>query len=282
MRTCPGPGVTRGDWGGCMVAALPRVVLSPRYSADSIAVWQAALAVGWTTARVRHAEARALVGALAPEEVVIYGETLLADAVAGALDLALIEPTIGWLPALPMTLRLREVALMTLGEARRCGGGRFIKPVDDKFFPARVYAEVDIDDVGDDLMVLVAEPVRFGLEVRAFVCDGEVVGLSAYIRDGVIARGAGDWPLGQVEEAAARATIGRVLAEVAAPPAVVIDVGEIVGRGWAVVEANPCWASGLCGVDARAVLPALRRACMPRTTVSAEDAAWVRPRATLE
>jgi hypothetical protein len=37
-----------------------------------------------------------------------------------------------------------------------------------------------------------------------------------------------------------------------------------VGRGGAVVEANAVWASGLCGVDARVVLPALRRACMPR------------------
>ena len=44
--------------------------------------------------------------------------------------------------------RLREVRLCTLGEARRIGAGRFIKPVDDKFFPARVYATVDIDDVG--------------------------------------------------------------------------------------------------------------------------------------
>jgi len=258
---------------------VPRVVLSPRYSADSIAVWQAALASGWSTARVRHVDARALCGALAPEEVVVYGETLLADAVAGALDLALFEPTIAWLPSLPEALRLRAVELCTLGEARRSGRGMFIKPVDDKFFPARVYAEVDVDPgVGDDLMVLVAEPVRFGLEVRAFVCDGRVAGLSAYIRDGAIARGEGDWPLGQVEEDAARACLERVIAEVALPPAVVVDVGEIVGRGWAVVEANPAWASGLCGVDPAAVLPVLRRACVARSRLVAEELRWARPR----
>lgn len=257
---------------------MPRVVLSPRYSTDSIAVWQAALARGWSTARVRHVEAAALVGAVAADEVVIYGETLLADAVAAALDLALIEPTIDWLPRLPFELRLRDVRLATLGEARRTGAGQFIKPVDDKFFPARVYADVDVDaGVGDDLMVLIAEPVRFGIEVRAFVVDGAIAGLSAYIRDGSIARGDGDWPLAADEEAAARACLDRVLAEVAVPPAVVIDVGEVVGRGWAVVEANPAWASGLCGVDAAAVLPVLRRACMPRVAVAPGDVKWIRP-----
>lgn len=253
-------------------------MLSPRYSADSIAIWQAALAAGWSTARVKHAEAHALLGAIEPEEVVIYGETLLADAVAAALGLVLLEPPMSWLPGLPEALRLRDVRLCTLGEARRSGAGKFIKPVDDKFFPARVYAQVDIDDVGDDLEVLVAEPVRFGVEVRAFVCEGAIAGLSAYIRDGAIARGDGDWPLTAEEEAAARVCLERVLAEVAVPPAVVIDVGEIVGRGWAVVEANPAWASGLCGVDPAAVLPVLRRACVAQGRLVGSELRWARPR----
>lgn len=257
---------------------MPRVLLSPRYSADSIAIWQAALAIGWSTSRVKHAEAHALLGAVEADEVVVYGETLLADAVAAALGLALFEAPAAWLPALPEALRLRDIVLCTLGEARRIGAGKFIKPVDDKFFQARVYAEVDVEDVGDDLEVFVAEPVRFGVEVRAFVCEGRVAGLSAYIRDGAIARGDGDWPLTREEEAAARACLERVIAAVDLPPAIVIDVGEIAGRGWAVVEANPAWASGICGVDPRVVLPVLRRACVPATRVAAEEFRWVRPR----
>jgi hypothetical protein len=262
---------------------VPHVLLSPRYSPDSIAVWRAALELGWTSSRVRHVDARALVGRLAPADVVLYGETLLADAAAAALDLALFEPTIDWLPALPEALRRREVRLATLGDARRTGAGRFIKPVDDKFFPARVYAELDVDpSVGDDLPVRIAEPVRFGLEVRAFVRDGEVAGLSADLRDGALARGDGDWALRADEAAAAQACLARVIADVPLPPAVVVDVGEILGRGWAVVEANPAWASGLCGVDPRAVLPVLRRACAPRATVAPAERRWVRPLAALE
>jgi hypothetical protein len=109
-----------------------------------------------------------------------------------------------------------------------------------------------------------------------------VVGLSAYIRDGGLARGAGDWPLAAAEEEAARACLDRVIAAVPLPPAVVIDVGEIVGRGWAVVEANPAWASGLCGVDARDVLPLLRRACAPRHAIDPAEQRWVRPVARVE
>ena len=56
------------------------------------------------------------------------------DAVAAALDLALLEPTYAWLPGLPAGFRLREIELSTLGAARRLAGPVFVKPVDDKFF----------------------------------------------------------------------------------------------------------------------------------------------------
>ncbi len=259
---------------------MPMLVLSPRYSGDSIALWQAAIAAGWGTARVgKLGEAREIAEGIEPAEVAIYGETIVADMVAEVLGLALLEPDHDWLPRLPAELRRREVRLTTLAEARRLRGPVFVKPVDEKFFPARVYDVVDVDPgVGDDLPVLVAEPVRFGIEVRAFVCDREIVDLSAYIRDGQIARtDDGQWPLSPSEEAAARACLERVFAAgVALPPAVVIDVGEITGRGWAVVEANAAWASGLCGVDAHAVLPTLRRVCRPRDELGLDERAWVR------
>ncbi len=59
------------------------------------------------------------------------------------------------------------------------------------------------------------------------------------------------------------------------PPAAVIDVGRLAGGGWAVVEANPAWGAGICGCDPAAVLPVLRRACIPRGQLTREDAAWV-------
>ncbi|WAS92153.1 ATP-grasp domain-containing protein [Nannocystis punicea] len=58
---------------------------------------------------------------------------------------------------------------------------------------------------------------------------------------------------------------------------VVIDVGAIEDRGWAVAEANPAWASGLCGCEPARVLAVLR-ACVVAGEAS-EAARWLRPRA---
>ena len=51
----------------CVSSGVPRLVLSPRYSSDSIALWQAALASGWSTTRVRQiGDSAALVGEVDP------------------------------------------------------------------------------------------------------------------------------------------------------------------------------------------------------------------------
>jgi hypothetical protein len=70
--------------------------------------------------------------------------------------------------------------------------------------------------------------------------------------------------------------------DVALPPAVVLDVGLIAGRGWAVVEPNAAWGSGVYGCDPAAVLPVLRRASIPRDGLTDADARWARPYRSIE
>jgi hypothetical protein len=41
---------------------------------------------------------------------------------------------------------------------------------------------------------------------------------------------------------------------------VVVDVGLIAGRGWAVIEFNAAWGAGLNGCDPEKVLPAILEA----------------------
>ena len=43
----------------------------------------------------------------------------------------------------------------------------------------------------------------------------------------------------------------------------VVDVGVIRNHGWAVIECNAAFSSGIYGCDPVAVLPVLRRACVP-------------------
>jgi hypothetical protein len=279
-----------GDFIGLLSAApcghrvpserVPTLVLSHRYSPDSNALFAAALAAGWDVERLH--SFRCPEG-LAARDPVFYGETLLADAIMADLGLLLLEPTADWLPRLPQRQRRRDVRLMTLAEALTIRDRVFIKPTDEKCFPARVYADgaaLDPDPaLPPELPVLVSEPVVFEVEFRFFVLEREVAAHSPYIRGGEIARSAeGDWEAepAEIEEATTsiRALLGD--AEVALPPAVVVDVGRMTDRGWGVVEANPAWASGLCGCNPASVLPVLRQAAVVRSMVSEVDRCWAR------
>lgn len=258
---------------------MPTLVLPPRHSRDTNAIWHAAVQAGWDIERLQSWRAPE---SLAGRDLVLYAEPLFVAVVADALGLAMLEPPLGWPAQLCEDLRRREIRGATLAEARTVIEPKFIKPADDKCFTARVYSSgADLPAAGvlpESLHVLIAEPVSWEVEFRCFVLDRAVVTISVYLREGELAESAeGGWPAAPDEEQEARAFAARVLADprVALPPAVVLDVGRIRGRGWAVVEANAAWGSGLYGCDAERVLPVLRRACMPRGAVTAEDRAWV-------
>ncbi len=59
--------------------------------------------------------------------------------------------------------------------------------------------------------------------------------------------------------------VGKILADdrIDLPRTAVLDVGVIAGRGWAVVEQNAAWGSGIYGCDPVQVLEVLRYASVP-------------------
>jgi hypothetical protein len=62
---------------------------------------------------------------------------------------------------------------------------------------------------------------------------------------------------GTAETRGAEDFVRSFLKETVLPVTCVIDVGFIPERGWAVVEANASWGSGLNGCNAASVLPAI-------------------------
>jgi hypothetical protein len=66
-----------------------------------------------------------------------------------------------------------------------------------------------------------------------------------------------------------------VACSVPLPPAFVVDVGLIEDRGWAVVEFNPAWCSGLLGADPAAVLSVLERACRKACELPPNETQWL-------
>lgn len=261
----------------------PLLLLAPRVTDDSVTVWRAALANGWTSQRLsnwrvpdnlRHHEG----------DIAIYAEPLFAEAVADQLGFALIEPPPSWLPSLPARYRHRDVSLCQLSEVTFHAGPKFVKPAEGKVFEPRVYPDgaslPAIAQVGD-IPVLVSDPVTFALEVRCFVIDGKVVSASPYWRNDQLAVAPdGTWPFLDSEESEALAFAGLVLedAEVHCPPAFVLDVGLTKEHGWAVIEGNPCWGAGLYGCDPLAALEAGRRAFKRRRDLSPEERKWISSR----
>ena len=68
---------------------MPTLILAPRYSDDSIKLWRASMALGWDVERL---SSWRVPDHFAPDEPVIYGEPLFAEAIAEQLGLALVQP----------------------------------------------------------------------------------------------------------------------------------------------------------------------------------------------
>lgn len=69
----------------------------------------------------------------------------------------------------------------------------------------------------------------------------------------------GIWQASPAEYEQAQTYIETLRADpdVPLPPAVVLDIGKIRDRGWAVVEANTAWGAGIYGCDSTRVLSVL-------------------------
>ena len=216
--------------------------------------------------------------------VVYYGRTDVVTQAAARFRLALLEPPLDLLARLPASLRLREVEFARFRDLSRLRRPTFVKPADplDRCFDAGIYSDArDIRaprGIDPDTPVLVAEPVEWLAEFRCFIREGSVIATSPYLSFGKpVWRAWGQGGEKAVPSQGALAVCGRLLAisSPALPPAFVVDVGLVEGRGWAVVEFNPAWCSGLLGADPTAVLGVLERACRDAYGLDAGELAWI-------
>ena len=116
---------------------MPTLVLAPRQNDDARRMAKAAAEIGWDV--FASTSWRDFPAELRDADPVLYSDPLFADVAAGPLNLALLEPTPDWLTTLPEQYLSREVRFVTLDAARSLTGPIFLKPAEDKSFPARVY-----------------------------------------------------------------------------------------------------------------------------------------------
>ena len=242
---------------------MPTLILTPRFTEDAQALWRAAAAQpGWRVERLTNWRVPDdLRSALDP---VLYLESLFGPSLALQFGLQLLEPEVDWLPRLPEVFRKREVAVISLTEARKLTQPHFIKPPNDKSFPAGVYIGSGLPEgYNEHSPVLVAEVVCWSVEFRCFILDRRIRTISVYLRNGELQRASG-FLSSALETKEAQDFLELLLADdrVNLPRATGVDVGVIAERGWAVVEQNAAWASGIYGCDPVSVLEVLRHAAV--------------------
>lgn len=238
-------------------------------------MWRAAVARGWDVHRaIRYR------GPYNATECCVYGEIMFCDMMAERLKLGLLDPPDHWLAALPREWTGRTIQFCTAKTLPAFSERHFVKPANDKVFQYGVYersSDVPLRHVDANCPVLVSTVVEFDQEVRLYVLDGE-------IRTQWFYRLVGEKSEEQTH-AEARLFGAAVLERFGyqLPSAVVLDVGHIDGQGWAVVEANQAYASGIYGeADVNAVLDVCLRSSGQLANVRDNDKRFLRTKITEE
>lgn len=92
---------------------MPTLILTPRHTDDSQALWRAAVRLGWQVERLGGWRIPEHLRSIA--EPVLYVEALFGPSMAEQLGLRLLDPPEDWLVRLPWEYRKRNVRLSTLG-----------------------------------------------------------------------------------------------------------------------------------------------------------------------
>lgn len=237
------------------------IALSPMYTEDSNNLKKASLNSPYELSRFN---AKWNV----PEEfrtdvIAVYGEDIYSEIVAEQCNLTLTKPKDNWLAEITEEFTQRKIIYGQLKDFLQ-EEDIFIKCSDFKSFKAGVYHKLtDIkgfDTVDLNSTVFTSEVVEWELEVRCFVFNNEIKTYSSYWRNNSFDTN----PLSENEEHDMFEFFNRFIQKYSStlPNAVVLDFGIIKGQGWALIEANPAWCSGLYACDAEKALEVVVNSCI--------------------
>jgi hypothetical protein len=241
------------------------LIVSPNYKGEVQLLAETAKILGWD---IYHD------GWRIPEHLLhspgaVYGEQFFCEVVAEQMNWKLVANPFDWLAKLPETYTARKVSFMKLSEARNITEEKFIKPADDKCFPAKVYSsgkELTTNKDLDDVPILVSHVMKFTSEYRCVVKDRKVITSCCYLyKDYRVAEPEINKPINyNVNYDAVVDFVNTMLADVAVEcvESTVIDVGRFKKDTYAVIESNPVYASGIYGCEFVAMLDAIKAACI--------------------
>lgn len=200
-----------------------------------------------------------------------YGSQTFCEVIAQQMGWTLEQNSFDWLAKIPKEYTKRQIDFMTLGEAKLLKEKKFIKPADDKVFPAKVYdpGELIVSDVVSlDTPTLVSDVVQWDLEYRCFSDGHRVYTWSNYIYHDHVADPKYWNTVDLNEEHFPHEFVNMMLGDLncTGPSPLIktvgctIDVGRIPGKGLAIIETNPAWAAGIYGCDPLRMLKVIQKA----------------------
>lgn len=203
-----------------------------------------------------------------PEEfrsdvIAVYGEDIYSEIVAEQCNLTLTKPKDNWLAGISEEFTKRKISYGQLNDFIN-EENIFIKCSDFKSFKAGVYHKVtDIkgfDTIDPSAAVFTSEVVEWELEVRCFVLHHEIKTYSSYWRNNSFDTNS----LSETEKNDMLEFFKKFIEKYSTtlPNAIVLDFGIIKGKGWALIEANPAWCSGLYACDAEKALEVIVESCI--------------------
>ncbi len=193
------------------------------------------------------------------EKIRLYGNHIFCMILAQKLKLELISPEDDFLMKLSDKWLKRRVRLSNIADAEKFCFPCFIKPLAPKIFTARKYNSYEdlleeCKQLDNGTPIVYSDIVEISVEVRLFLLDGQVYTASIYE--------------GEADVNHAIEFINGFILENRdiIPTTCVIDIGYIVGQGWAIIEANAVWGAGLNGCD-----PLGAAMCIAEATKLEED-----------
>ncbi|MCT2560928.1 ATP-grasp domain-containing protein [Chryseobacterium herbae] len=237
------------------------IALSPMYTEDSNNLKKASITSPYELNRFN---AKWNVPEEFREDVIaVYGEDIYAEIVSDQCGLTLMKPDDNWLSLISEEFTKRKISYGQMKDYID-QENMFIKCSDFKSFKAGVYQKVtDIkgfDTVDLSSTVFTSEVVEWQLEVRCFVLHGEIKTYSSYWRNDAFDMN----PLSEKEENDMFVFFNLFIKKYVStlPAAIVLDFGIIKEKGWALIEANPAWCSGLYACDAEKALEVIVESCV--------------------
>lgn len=238
---------------------MKRLLLHFRADCNTNDIWRAAIRSGWSTDRIHEIVEPSLQGATHAR---YYGNTLHASRIEDKLPFTFLPLDLTVLAQTPLTKR--RVELIRLANLNVIDEPLFVKPAQEKWFPARVYqpGEMPTQDSGslpNDLIYL-QQPVDMINEVRCFCLDGKILTASYY------RIGHEYCPVG-IDDVDRPKVLDEMVAELAPlyPRGVVLDFAYLSTKEWAFLEPNEAWASGLYGCNPERCLDVIEASQVDKT-----------------